>query len=70
MGMKKFQCGDLVQVVFPRNPGMDRSRSEKVVGIFMHYQAWADDIRALVFWDGEDISTPVCQLKLVRKVND
>ena len=68
--MKKFQCGDLVQVVFARNVGMDPSEKEKTVGIFMHYQAWADDIRALVFWDGEDISTPVCQLKLVRKVND
>ena len=58
-----FECGDLVQVGFP-------TRGDNVVGIFMHYEFWSDNLRALVFWDGEDISTPVCQLTLVRKVND
>jgi len=58
-----FECGDLVRVVFP-------TRGDDTVGIFLHYQAWSDNLRALVFWDGEDTSTPVCQLKLVRKVND
>ena len=55
-----FERGDLVEVGF--GPGQDRA-----TGIFMHYEKWADDLRALVFWDGEPISTPVVQLTLIER---
>jgi hypothetical protein len=55
-----FETGDLVEVGF--------SYTEIVsVGLFMHYEEWSDDLRAMVFWDGEDISTPVVQLTLIER---
>ena len=58
-----FESGDLVEVGF--GPGQDRT-----TGIFMHYDEWADDLRATVFWDGEDISTPVIQLTLIKRAKE
>ena len=57
-----FESGDLVEVDF--GPGHVGART---TGIFMHYDEWADDLRATVFWDGEDISTPVIQLTLIER---
>ena len=54
-----FESGDLVEIDF--------GYGDKSVGLFMHYEKWADDLRAMVFWDGEDISTPVVQLTLIER---
>ena len=55
-----FDLGDLVEVDF--GPGQPNA-----TGIFMYYEAWAENLRAMVFWDGEDISTPVVQLTLIKR---
>ena len=54
-----FDLGDLVEIDF--------GYGDKSVGLFMHYERWAEDLRAMVFWDGEDISTPVVQLTLIKR---
>ncbi len=55
-----FETGDLVEIGF--------SYTEiSCVGLFMHYEEWSDDLRAMVFWDGQDISTPVAQLTLIKR---
>ena len=58
-----FESGDLVEVGF--GPGQTNG-----TGIFMYYEAWAEDLRAMVFWDGEDISTPVVQLTLIERAKE
>ena len=58
-----FESGDLVEVDF--GPGQPNA-----TGIFMYYEAWAEDLRAKVFWDGEDISTPVVQLTLIERAKE
>ena len=57
-----FDLGDLVEIDF--------GYGDKSVGIFMYYEAWAEDLRAMVFWDGEDISTPVVQLTLIKRAKE
>ena len=55
-----FETGDLVEIGF--------SYTEiSCVGLFMHYEEWSDDLRAKVFWDGQDMSTPVVQLTLIKR---
>ena len=54
-----FDRGDLVEISF--------GYGDKSLGLFMHYEGWADDLRAMVFWDGQDISTPVAQLTLIKR---
>ena len=58
-----FDLGDLVEVDF--GPGQPNA-----TGIFMYYEAWAENLRAMVFWDGEDISTPVVQLTLIERAKE
>ena len=62
MNERAFKCGDLVEVDF----GYGTSS----VGLFMHYEKWAEELRAMVFWDGEDISTPVVQLILIERAKE
>ena len=54
-----FERGDLVEIGF--------GYGDKGLGRFMHYEEWADDLRAKVFWDGQDMSTPVVQLTLIKR---
>jgi len=54
-----FERGDLVEISF--------GYGAKSLGLFMHYEGWADDLRAKVFWDGQDLSTPVVQLTLIKR---
>ena len=58
-----FETGDLVEVDF--GPGQPNA-----TGIFMYYEAWAVNLRAMVFWDGENISTPVVQLTLIERAKE
>ena len=57
-----FESGDLVEIDF--------GYGDKSIGLFMHYEKWADDLRAKVFWDGQDMSTPVVQLTLIKRATE